>query len=807
MANLSNINNKFIVADVATATRVSIGITTTNNLLTLFGTGAGNATVQIEGEGGADPYINFLANNAQHWSLGVDDSDSDKFKLSEHSALGTNDYFVVDTSGKVGIGTNSPAYKLNVEDSASFLFYGATDATTGSVFRLRSNNKAVTIVDIDAAGNSTFAGTGTFTSASSYVLTAKSTDTNAADIFRVVADDDGLVASVSKDASDNGELYVWSGAQAANIQLYGGTGNATFAGSVGIGGGTIEGKLSIDYTAAELPTSGTTSNSAIQVTSSLNNQLNLGLNTVSGDYGAYIQASDNNLAVPYPLNLQPNGGNVGIGTTSPGARLETKAANTGATTDYSTKVIKATAPLIGGYTGTKIISLLSGFDGGIHAVDFGYGYNTVGYDIMLSTNDNTTGDPIERMRITSRGEVGIGITPNVNSNVVNVIQLGKGMTLLGNANDDRATMAANLYLDTGTAFRYVMDGYAGRFSIEDGNMIWGTAGSGTLGAVATVSTKMTLLNNGNVGIGTDSPSSYDADSDNLVVFDTANAGITIATSDLTGKSSIRFSDGTTGSRPYVGGIEYLHSDNSMRFDTGATEKMRIDINGAVGIGDNNVNYKLRVKSDATVANGVYISAGTGSGNHILYVEDKDSTAEHFAVRGDGEIRLNASRVGDVLFGCTALPSASVNGSAFKSDSKNRYTLMQSCNSTALSDLQEFFNPNGAVGKIQTSGFATLFTTSSDYRLKEDLQDFNGLDKVSKIPVYDFKWKIDDTRSYGVIAHELQEVLPDAVSGDKDDEQMQGVDYSKIVPLLVKSIQELKADNDILKSKIETLENK
>ena len=56
--------------------------------------------------------------------------------------------------------------------------------------------------------------------------------------------------------------------------------------------------------------------------------------------------------------------------------------------------------------------------------------------------------------------------------------------------------------------------------------------------------------------------------------------------------------------------------------------------------------------------------------------------------------------------------------------------------------------------IQTSGSATLFTTSSDYRLKEDLQSFSGLEMVSKIPVYDFKWKISDERSYGVMAHEL-----------------------------------------------------
>jgi hypothetical protein len=99
----------------SSAESLGIGIVPSKKL-TVFGSGAGNATVQIEGESGADPYINFLANNTQHWSLGVDDSDSDKFKLSEHSALGTNDYFVVDVSGNVGIG-GTPTSLLDVKGS------------------------------------------------------------------------------------------------------------------------------------------------------------------------------------------------------------------------------------------------------------------------------------------------------------------------------------------------------------------------------------------------------------------------------------------------------------------------------------------------------------------------------------------------------------------------------------------------------------------------------------------------------------------------------------------------------------------
>jgi hypothetical protein len=102
----------------------------------------------------------------------------------------------------------------------------------------------------------------------------------------------------------------------------------------------------------------------------------------------------------------------------------------------------------------------------------------------------------------------------------------------------------------------------------------------------------------------------------------------------------------------------------------------------------------------------------------------------------------------------------------------------------------FKNDGTDCGAITIAGTNTTnFNTTSDYRLKEDLKDFNGLALVSKIPVYDFQWKRDSTRSYGVMAHELQSVLPYAVSGTKDGENTQGVDYSKIVPLLVKAIQE------------------
>ncbi len=100
------------------------------------------------------------------------------------------------------------------------------------------------------------------------------------------------------------------------------------------------------------------------------------------------------------------------------------------------------------------------------------------------------------------------------------------------------------------------------------------------------------------------------------------------------------------------------------------------------------------------------------------------------------------------------------------------------------------NGSGVLGSISHNGTNVAYNTSSDYRLKEDLKDFDGLDIISKIKFYDFAWKTDNSRMIGVIAHELEQILPYAVFGKKDAEEMQAVDYSKLVAIQGKAIQQL-----------------
>ena len=252
---------------------------------------------------------------------------------------------------------------------------------------------------------------------------------------------------------------------------------------------------------------------------------------------------------------------------------------------------------------------------------------------------------------------------------------------------------------------------------------------------------------------------------------------------------------------------------NMLFYTGTTERMRITSGGKVGIDEDNPLAKLVVNQDSYAdTEGLWVQSASNPGDGgVAIFKSASKVGTISSLGGDSSLsfmtnlsgttseRMRITSEGYILLGTQGLPDGtSVYGSAFIPSSVNRTILSQASSSTAASTLQVYRNPNGMVGSISMTNSTTAYNTTSDYRLKEDLQGFAGLDMVSKIPVYDFKWKLDESRSYGVMAHELQEVLPDAVSGEKDAEEMQGVDYSKIVPLLVKSIQELKAEVDKLK---------
>jgi len=172
------------------------------------------------------------------------------------------------------------------------------------------------------------------------------------------------------------------------------------------------------------------------------------------------------------------------------------------------------------------------------------------------------------------------------------------------------------------------------------------------------------------------------------------------------------------------------------------------------------------------------------------------------INASGDAKVSITSGGEVGFGTSS--DTVINGSVYIKAVDAANTVIKvghKTGSVSGSDFTAFYYNNVQIGGVAQSGTTGVsFNTSSDYRLKEDLKDFAGLDMVSKIPVYDYKWKADESRSYGVMAHELQEVLPQAVVGEKDAEEMQGVDYSKIVPLLIKSIQELTAKVERLEAK-------
>jgi hypothetical protein len=250
----------------------------------------------------------------------------------------------------------------------------------------------------------------------------------------------------------------------------------------------------------------------------------------------------------------------------------------------------------------------------------------------------------------------------------------------------------------------------------------------------------------------------------------------------------------------------IFSENEIFLSSGgsATKRVVLTSGGNVGIGTtaptNLTGYTTLSINNSTFGsifevmyNGTPYGRYFASTNTAVVLTSLTSIPLIFATNDTERMRITSG--GNVLIGTTTDAGSKLRvnqgGVAWAQ-------IIDHSNAAAQFYIDFRYNGTGTGSIIGYSTF-TAYNTMSDYRLKEDLRKVNGLEKINAINVYNYKWKESETRMDGVLAHELAEVLPYAVSGQKDGIQMQGVDYSKIVPLLIQSIKELKQEIDTLKN--------
>ena len=210
-----------------------------------------------------------------------------------------------------------------------------------------------------------------------------------------------------------------------------------------------------------------------------------------------------------------------------------------------------------------------------------------------------------------------------------------------------------------------------------------------------------------------------------------------------------------------------------------------------GVSGDNVFAALIHNAEATndASKGLLIKAGTTTADQAFDVQDHDGSNQYFRILGNGDVCI--SRTASLTNGRVSLD--------FSSAADNGFCI----NDTASGNGAAFINfhtGGSSRGTItNNNNSAVAFNTSSDYRLKENVSySFDATTELKKLKPCKFNFIGGDLTVEGFLAHEVQAVVPQAITGthnevdDEDNPVYQGIDQSKLVPLLVKTIQELEA---------------
>jgi len=342
-------------------------------------------------------------------------------------------------------------------------------------------------------------------------------------------------------------------------------------------------------------------------------------------------------------------------------------------------------------------------------------------------------------------------------------------------------------------------------------------------------TAITIDSNENIGIGTTSPSMKvnisHGDQDGLR-FNCANDAETF----------IDFGDTDDDD---VGRISYDHPSNFMAFRINASERMRISSTGGVGIGSTNPDAILHIQSsgatgallnlETTHSGGIPIYNMKGAhSSQVRYQDENGNNQTRIDFHDAGRMDFVDAATGTALMkihssGCLAIGNTDDATNSFSrfGGSSSKYSILMNNNygggtamfagNTANSGwiFARFYTNGSQAGYLHVGTTTVGLVNSSDYRLKENVKyDFDALDRVKQLKPARFNFITDtETTVDGFLAHEVSDIVPEAIFGEKDaidsegNPEYQGIDQSKLVPLLTKAIQELSAKVEELESKV------
>ena len=243
-----------------------------------------------------------------------------------------------------------------------------------------------------------------------------------------------------------------------------------------------------------------------------------------------------------------------------------------------------------------------------------------------------------------------------------------------------------------------------------------------------------------------------------------------------------------------GKVELMHNGSS-RFETanaGVTVTSGVD-----------GSSPLVVKStDGTTIANFYESSDADGNNGMLYLQDGSGNTD-VKLSTNGPSWFNGGKVG--------IGTAAPNKKLELLESSNSVAVLRVNRSTDVDsttrDFIEFYRDATQVGSIKCSNAATTYNTSSDYRLKEnEVLISDGITRLKTLKPYRFNFKINPDKTIdGFFAHEVTPAVPEAITGEKDGEEMQGIDQSKLVPLLTAALQEAITKIETLETKVAALE--